>query len=134
MVYIINAHECHSHPLFNDLDLIKRRNILFTSITRSKAWVRVFGYGERMHKLIKEFDEVKNKNFELHFTYPSPIEINEMNLIRRDLSSNEEQQKMEEVDVLNSILPILSKIKSGDSRIEEYPGHVQEILTKLIEK
>ena len=75
MVYIINAQECHSHPIFNDLDLIKRRNILFTAITRSKAWVRVYGFGARMGKLVSEFQSVKNKNFELEFTYPSKEEI-----------------------------------------------------------
>lgn len=134
MVYIINAQECFSHPVFKELDLIKRRNILFTAITRSKAWVRVYGIGERMEMLIDEFKEVKKKNFELHFTYPTPSEIEQMNIIRRDLSSKEEQEIIEEIGVLDNLTSILSKIESGEARIEDYPADKQDILKRLIEK
>jgi len=54
MVYIINAHEC-----FSDYNISQKRNMLFTALTRSKAWVRVIGYGENMKALQQEFEEVK---------------------------------------------------------------------------
>ena len=36
MVYVINGQECYSGS-----ELARKRNILFTAITRSKAWVRI---------------------------------------------------------------------------------------------
>ncbi len=132
MVYIINAHECYSHPIFEDRDLIRRRNILFTAITRSKAWVRVYGIGKGMRRLIEEYNEVKKRNFEMHFVYPTPEEIKEMNLIRRDVSNQEEQRLRKEVDVLENLSSILAKIKNGESRIEDYPADKREILKKLL--
>lgn len=133
MVYIINAHECYSHPMFEDRDLIRRRNILFTAITRSKAWVRVYGIGKDMNKLIAEFNEVKRRNFELQFQYPSTEEIVQMNVIRRDISNLEEQKLKKEVDVLKDLNSIISKIRSGKSRIEDYPVEQRDILKKLLE-
>jgi superfamily I DNA and RNA helicase len=43
MVYILNADYCT-----DDLELIKLRNTLFTAITRSRAWVRITGVGDKM--------------------------------------------------------------------------------------
>ncbi len=40
MVYVLNSHECYA-----GLQLAKKRNTLFTAITRSRAWVRVCGIG-----------------------------------------------------------------------------------------
>ncbi|MFM6082533.1 MAG: ATP-binding domain-containing protein, partial [Dolichospermum sp.] len=54
MIYFINAHEC-----FSGSELARKRNILFTAMTRSKAWLRVLGYGEEMKGLVAEFEEVK---------------------------------------------------------------------------
>jgi superfamily I DNA and RNA helicase len=67
MVYIINAHEC----LEDDHLPSKGRNMLFTALMRSKAWVSVLGYGENMQALKAEFELIKENNFELKFTYPT---------------------------------------------------------------
>jgi superfamily I DNA and RNA helicase len=132
MVYIINAQYCYSHPLLKDLDLIKRRNILFTAITRSKAWVRVYGIGENMDNLINEFQEVKSRDFKLQFNYPSQSEIDNMNVISRDLSKTEELKFTEEIKTLNGLPEILSRIKAGEAYIEDYPNELQPLLKKLI--
>src|SRR5256885_8801363 len=47
-----------------------KRNILFTAITRSKAWVRIYGVGPKMDILRSEFDAIRRRNFELEFKYP----------------------------------------------------------------
>ena len=49
MVYIVNSNYC-----FEGFELIKLRNILFTAITRSRAWVRICGIGDDMKNLIQE--------------------------------------------------------------------------------
>lgn len=132
MVYIINAQECHSHPLFKDRDLIRRRNILFTAMTRSKAWVRIFGIGSRMEELILEFNMVKEKKFKLDFIYPTPEQIERMNTIRRDITQTEEERFKKDIDILSEIPKLVERIKLGESSIEDYPESIQELLKKLV--
>lgn len=129
LVYIINAQDCFAHPYFPSRGLRERRNILFTAITRSKAWVRVYGIGQFMKNLQKEFDKVKAKDFVLDFTYPTTTQINEMNLISRDISESEEQQIKTEVNsVFDTIKEIAEKIDSGLVTIYDYPAEMQELL------
>ncbi|WP_443029066.1 hypothetical protein [Spirulina sp. CS-785/01] len=80
MVYLINAQEC-----FSEIDIARKRNILFTAMTRSKAWLRVIGYGEKMKKLEIEFRKIKQHYFALSFTYPNKAEREKMNLINKDM-------------------------------------------------
>lgn len=132
MVYVINAQECYSSANLFNQDLIKRRNILFTAITRSKAWVRVLGVGERMERLISEFNQIKMNNFHLKFTYPSDETIKKMNLIHRDLDQKEKDVIRREIDILSEIPKIVSRINLGDAFIEDYPKEIQDILAQLI--
>lgn len=133
MVYLMNAQECYSHPTLPELDLRRRRNILFTAMTRSKAWLRVYGTGNRMKSLIAEFESVKENDFQLTFTYPSKEEIDNMNVIRRDLSKEEEREKIEDISVMSQMEQIIKNIKSGKSVISDYPKEFQLLIQKLIE-
>lgn len=82
MVYIINADDCYE-SYFN---LPTIRNQLFTAMTRSKAWVRVCGIGNKMKNLINEFHQVKSKNFKLEFVYPTKPQRESINIVNRDIS------------------------------------------------
>ena len=86
MVYIINAQYC-----FDGIELAKKRNILFTAMTRSKAWLRVCGYGPGMDGLNNEFMKIKNNNFQLQFTYPNEQERKKMNTLNKDISNEEKR-------------------------------------------
>ncbi|CCQ68422.1 ATP-binding domain-containing protein [Crocosphaera watsonii] len=88
MIYVINGQEC-----FKGSELDKKRNILFTAMTRSKAWIRVLGYGPNMKKLEEEFNRIKVNNFSLNFTYPTEEERNKMKLVNRDMSQAERKNK-----------------------------------------
>lgn len=133
MVYIINAQDCYSNEKLEDnKSLLKKRNILFTAITRSKAWVRVCGIGERMDKLIEEYEKVKAHNFELNFSYPTSQEIQEMNLIHRDFSSEESAKISSDVGAMSDTLDVIRRIKQGDAFIEDYPEELQIFLKKII--
>jgi superfamily I DNA and RNA helicase len=131
MVYIINADECYSHPYFVDRDLQRRRNILFTAMTRSKAWVRVYGCGARMEALIVEYEEVKSKKFVLDFVYPSQEEIDNMNTIRRDITDDELTIHKKEVELLELLPSIIQKIQNGETSIADYSIDMQTILKTL---
>ncbi|PHJ69176.1 helicase [Nostoc linckia z18] len=104
MIYVINAHECFSGP-----ELSKKRNILFTAMTRSKAWLRVLGYGEDMRGLVREFEEVRRRNFVLEFTYPTEEERRKMNVINRDISPKERERRIQNQRNLKDIVEDLDK-------------------------
>jgi superfamily I DNA and RNA helicase len=124
MVYIINAQYC-----FEGRELRKKRNILFTAITRSKAWVKIFGMGPAMSGLKEEFERVRDNNFTLQFLYPTKEQIEKMNLINRDLSNDEKQTIKRDIDALTEII---QRVKEGKNQIEDYPEDIQKMLKVLI--
>ena len=133
-VYIMNGQDCYSTPSFASRGLRERRNILFTAITRSKAWVKIFGTGERMQLLSQEFKEVKERNFELTFNYPTAEQIEKMNVISRDITETEENQLKKDLESLSGLSQIIDRINSGQVQIEDYPKEMQETLKVLIKK
>jgi len=102
MVYFINAQECLSGS-----QIASNRNILFTAMTRSKAWLRVIGYGANMQALEREFQEIKSRNFALEFTYPTPEELQQMKKVYRDTLNTKryknDREKQELIAKLKSI-------------------------------
>jgi len=124
MVYIINSQYCYS-----GYELAKKRNILFTAMTRSKAWVRVCGYGEEMQKLADEYNRVKENNFELKFTYPTKEQMEHMNIVNRDMSP-EEKNKIKRSE--KNISEFLYDLKNGKLKKEDLPKELIEQLKELI--
>ena len=124
MVYIMNSDYC-----FEGSELRKKRNILFTAITRSKAWVRICGIGRQMEKLKKEFERAQESDFSLTFKYPTQKEIDNMNTINRDMTINEIQAIKSDI---NAVKDILRRIITGKVLLEDYPQEMQEMLKPLL--
>lgn len=120
MVYVINGQNCYSGQ-----ELIKKRNILFTALTRSKSWVRVTGIGRDMEKLKAEYERIKAKNFELSFTYPTEEQREKMYLINRDMTQDEKRKIKTTVESLQETLKLL---ENG----EIYPEDIPEALRKQV--
>lgn len=103
MVYVINAQDCDGMGL----GLANLRNRLFTAITRSKAWVRVIGYGEGMAHLIEEYQRLKQADFRLDFAYPTDGMLGKLRITYRDLSPHEklrlEQRKGRAVELAEAL-------------------------------
>ena len=112
MVYIINAQDCHS-SLRN---LASIRNQLFTAITRSKAWIRVLGFGNRMKEIIKEYDKLKSQNFDLKFTYPTEEQRKQLRVVHRDMTTAE-RRRLEQRQ--KSLFGLIKDIESGNIHIED---------------
>ncbi len=111
MVYLVNADLCA-----RGVNLSRKRNILFTAITRSKAWARVSGLKENMELLMKEYAEVREKNYQLQFRYPDKSQRKNMRIIHRDMTQNE----IREIKKSNfSLADILSKIQKGEIQRED---------------
>ena len=127
MVYIINAQDCFEPGRG---ELAQSRNRLFTAMTRSKAWVRVYGVGASMAGLEEEFKKIKAHNFALSFKYPTKKEREELNILNRDMS---DQEKKAIRNSTKEIQSFVAAIEKGDSMLADYPKEVIEKLKKLLE-
>ncbi|WP_330112025.1 ATP-binding domain-containing protein [Cetobacterium somerae] len=104
MVYLMDADFCYTGS-----DLITKRNILFTAITRSKGWVRVLGVGENMEKLISEYEKVKENGYSLDFIYPTREEQEKLNTIHRDRTKDEEENLKKGLFNIESVIELLKQ-------------------------
>jgi len=77
MVYVIGVDAVMTHPD------VRKRNMLFTAMTRAKGWVRISGIGDGAKRCISELKEAKNNFPALVFKYPN---IEEMKIMKRDLA------------------------------------------------
>ena len=84
MVYIVNSEYC-----YEGIDISTRRNILFTAMTRTKAWSQVLGCGDKMKELIEEIDRLRATDFKLKFKYPTEDELTKLRKIHKDLNQSE---------------------------------------------
>ena len=123
MVYIINAQDCHSSAL----NLARIRNQLFTAITRSKAWVRVLGIGDGMKELMKEYEALKEHDFELLFLYPDAEQRQHLRIVHRDMTK-QERQKLQ--GRRRELTRLVKDLESGDVHPEDLG---EEVVAKLRE-
>ena len=125
MVYVINAQDCNG----TGPGLASLRNRLFTAITRSKAWVRVIGYGPKMQGLIDEFEALKQHDFVLDFNYPDDALLGKLRIVHRDLSPQEQQRlkrgRSRAADLLNDL-------ESGELYPEDLDEATREKLKILL--
>lgn len=125
MVYIIDGQNCGT-----DYATAKSRNVLFTAMTRSKAWVRVVGYGSKMDSLVEEYKKIRDNDFKLEFTYPNKKLREKLNIIHRDKSQYEEEKIQSSV---NSMEQMLRDMENGFIYKEDIPEELLQRLKGLIE-
>lgn len=119
MVYVVNSDYCAE-----GMELIKRRNILFTSITRSRAWVRVCGVGQNMSQIVKEYEECALINYELRFKVPTDKELSIARRLNRERTVKEKQLVE---DTKTNINELIMHLEQGTVEPELIPE-----LSKLI--
>ncbi|EPD3464385.1 TPA: DEAD/DEAH box helicase [Escherichia coli] len=124
MVYVINAQECNS----SGPNLASLRNRLFTAITRSKAWVRIVGYGPGMQGLLDEFSILKQQGFVLDFEYPDEVLLGKLRIVHRDLSP-QERQRLERRKV--QLVEVLNDLEKGELHPEDLDEAIREKIMKL---
>lgn len=125
MVYVIDGQNCATNNAS-----ARSRNILFTAITRSKAWVRVIGIGPNMGHLVEEYNIIKSHDFKLIFKYPNKKIRETLNIIHRDKSKFEEEKIGKRV---SDISDLLKDIKSGVMYKEDIPRELLEELKGILE-
>jgi len=102
---------------------------LFTAITRSKAWVRVIGYGQGMANLIREFERLKQRNFRLDFTYPTDEVLKKLRIVHRDLSPHE-KQRLEQRQT--GARELVNALERGEITPDDLDAEIKQKLIKLL--
>lgn len=77
MVYVVGTDAAMNHPD------VRKRNMLFTAMTRAKGWVRMTGVGEGAQRCAKEIKAAQDSFPSLVFTYPGPEDLQ---IMKRDLA------------------------------------------------
>lgn len=122
VVYVMDADFCASGA-----ELIKKRNILFTAITRSRGWVRVCGKGAPMQALIDEFERLRDNNYMLRFTLPNPMELREMRTLYRDITADERKKADE-------FKKAFEKLSEGDPQtvLQSLPKDIRDRIIRTL--
>lgn len=123
MIYVVDADYCEG-----GFNLARKRNVLFTAITRSRAWVRVSGTGSEMSRLIEEYNTIKEDNFELHFKYPTKPELAKIRTLNKDRSSDELVEIRKDLD---GIARLARRVQDGEISISSLPVEIQQFLGQL---
>ena len=124
MVYFANVHEC-----LGSLQLLRRRNRLFTGITRSNGRVRICGIGDDCRLMQTEFKKVVENDFSLSFRYPTREQVSKIRRARDDLTQMENPSAGE---AQRKLLDIVKMVEDGTVTVEDFPKPlVEEIQTLL---
>jgi superfamily I DNA and RNA helicase len=126
MVYIVNAEFCQI-----GFELSRKRNILFTGITRSRCWVRLFGVGEKMDGLKAEVDQVRAHNFELEFKYPTQEELKQLARVHRDMTDQERKDWERKIGAAGDVF---RAVLDGELPLEALPPELQQRLVDITKK
>lgn len=124
MVYVLNSEYCFDGP-----ELIRRRNILFTAITRSRAWVRICGCGPEMKSLAAEVDAVARNGYRLSFPVPTEEQLAALRRIHRDMTAAERRRIANHADALISFARDMER---GVIDKDALPKEVMQRLYRLL--
>lgn len=118
MVYVLNADYSADH-----YDIAWARNILFTAITRSKAWVRICGVGPRMKLLEHEVQATRDRGYALDFIYPDSERRAQMRVVNRDMTKEQRNARSRSKKEMKRIL---KEIEAGRLRQEDFSEFFEE--------
>ena len=124
MVYI-----AHSEYVASPYIPVRARNVMFTAMTRSRAWVRLCGIGEAMRDFTEELQRVKEHGYRLAFKVPTVEELQKMQRIHRDKTDTEIAKQR---DLLQSLDQVLVMAESGDLVREAIPDELKKRLGSFL--
>ncbi len=131
-VYIIWAENSYKWEINDAFELKKKRNALFTAITRSKWVVEICGIWENFKFLKDEHEKLIQNDYKLVFVYPSLEDINKMNTIYRSIDLKDNKNFKWEIKSAYDFINILAKIKNGKSNIEDYPEEIKLLIKQFL--
>ncbi|OBG47652.1 RNA helicase [Mycolicibacterium fortuitum] len=123
MVYAVDSHYAAA-----DFNAVTRRNKLFTAITRSRAWVRITGWGDRMQIIDDEAKAVRQRGYKLEFTIPTAQRLAELRHIHRDRPAGSEEKVRRATE---GISMFLQAVEQGEMDLYDLPPDLRTRLTML---
>ncbi|SID09537.1 Superfamily I DNA and RNA helicases [Mycobacteroides abscessus subsp. abscessus] len=123
MVYAVDAHYAAQ-----DFNAVTRRNKLFTAITRSRAWVRITGWGDGMETIKGEADNVSSRGYKLEFTVPTAPQLAQMRHIHRDRPDGAEETVRRATEGISTFL---EAVERGEMDLYDLPADLRTRLTML---
>ena len=124
MVYVVNSNYC-----FAGYELSTLRNIIFTGITRSRAWVRVCGCGAEMEQLEGEIRKLRENNFKLAFKVPTAQDLGKLRMIHRERTADEKARIKKAEQGLKDFLETWQR---GDLAVQNLPPELRTSLSRLL--
>ncbi len=126
MVYVLNAQECQSGH-----ELLRLRNTLFTAITRSRAWIRITGWGSGMQLLQDEITAARERNFALELQIPTTEELQRMRMVHRD-RTDDEIARLRQLE--QNLRDLLRSAQAGDLDFNSLPADLRTSIARLLER
>jgi superfamily I DNA and RNA helicase len=99
---------------------VRARNMMFSALTRTKAWLRVSGIGAPAQAFVEELNVAKSKLPYLEFTYPSEVDITTM---KRDLQETPEQRVGRALEELEADLPVEELAQALEQKLRALRGN-----------
>ncbi|HTR89521.1 MAG TPA: ATP-binding domain-containing protein [Solirubrobacteraceae bacterium] len=125
MVYAVDAHRAAES--FNE---VTRRNTLFTAITRSRAWVRITGWGHQMPVIAREVEKTMSEEFKLRFVVPTISELEHLRHIHRERPREQEEAFRKASAGLSTFVEAL---EAGDLDVADIPAPMRARLEAVID-
>lgn len=114
---------CGADAVFKSPNNVVMRDKLFTSMTRTKGWLTLTGCSEHMASLEKEYQALKDHNYELHFVQPAEEDTKNIENVSKAESKFEENfynqlaklrhSGIEEKEIRKLLENIMSTLDSG---------------------
>jgi superfamily I DNA and RNA helicase len=123
MVYAVDCQKAAG--AFN---AVTRRSTLFTAITRSRAWVRIVGWGEAMAPVVDEVRSVVGNEYRLEFEIPTATQLAELRHIHRDRPPEHEASIRKATDGLDVFL---QGVERGEVELTDLPTELVSRLSEL---
>jgi superfamily I DNA and RNA helicase len=126
MVYFVGAEYCAG-----GWNLGRKRNILFTAITRSGDGQEYPGVGSDMDLIANEIQKVIENDYSLRFRCPTRPELQNMRRLHRDRTSEELGEIAEDLDALARLV---ERIDSGEFTLDQIPASKRSLIRRLIKR
>ena len=108
---------CGVDAVFDNPNNVVMRDMLFTSMTRTKGWITLTGCTESMDLLAKEYKALKDNNYELRFVQPAKKDTKNIENVSRATSKFEE-----------NFLEGLSKLRKAGIGEDEITRMVKQLM------
>lgn len=121
VVFVVDAEFCN---MGSGSNLKQKRNVLFTAITRSRAWAYVCGIGDAFDTLEQEFKTIATNHYSLKFHYPPQATVDTISV-----TSDANAYVATEDDQFSGARSALETIK--DTPWEQLPLDIRDMIKSI---